>query len=157
MHFVESGASKAAQPEHRPGKSRKNSISIASSLAQAPHHGPAVNEHIVKLQDQLAKLSTLTGAVSGASKASKAERGAHYPQKKSRKAQLHESGQFSPTTSKLIKHFLSKQKLTSALTGTLGSEKKSISRKTSFLHHRDATPHASHQQALSRKHKEQHH
>ena len=56
----------------------------------------------------------------------------------------------------MIKHFLSKQKLTSALTGTLGSEKKSISRKASFLHHKDATPRASHQQAPSRKHKEQH-
>ena len=79
MHFVESGSTKAAQPEYRQGKSRKNSLSIASSLAQAPPHGPVVNEHIVKLQDQLAKLSTLTGGVPGASKASKAERGAHYP------------------------------------------------------------------------------
>ena len=45
--------------------------------------------------------------------------------------------------------------MSSALTATLGSEKKSISRKTSFLHHKDATPHAGHQPTHSRKHKEQ--
>ena len=63
-----------------------------------------------------------------AGKGSKAERGNHYP-KKSKKAQLHESGQFSPTTSKLIKHFLSKHKVSSALAATLGGEKKTVSRK----------------------------
>ena len=51
-------------------------------------------------------------------KATKAERPHYYNNeklKRSKKAQLHESGQFSPTTSKLIKHFLSKQKNSQAL------------------------------------------
>ena len=59
------------------------------------------------MQDKLASLPS-----HNTSKASKADRGIHYKEKhkKSKKAKLHESGQFSPTTSKLIKHFLSKQK-----------------------------------------------
>ena len=83
-----------------PQKARKSSIVSINNLLGSSGQVKTSAEQLHFMHEKLAKLQSTI-------KASKAER-AGQEKRKSKKAKLHESGQFSPTTSKLIRHFLSK-------------------------------------------------